>query len=163
MAARPMIEVVPAPLKLNLGCSDALLKGWENVDRCSPADVIANLENQWPWSTSSVEEVKAWDVFEHLASKVQTMNECHRVMKAGARLDLFIPTTDGRGAFQDPTHVSFWTPNDLFYYCDQYPEWERFHRLQPDIFKAHFHAVSVDHREYPNKVWKLRAILECVK
>jgi SAM-dependent methyltransferase len=107
--------------------------------------------------------MKAWDVVEHLPSKLHTMNEVHRVLVPGGRVDLFVPTTEGRGAFQDPTHISFWTPNDLFYWCDQYAEWERFHRLQPDIFRAHFRAISVEHREYPNKVWKLRAILEAVK
>ena len=161
MAARPMIEMVFAALKLNLGCSDAHLKGYVNVDRCEPADVIADLRNQWPWAESSVDEVKAWDIFEHIESKIQTMNECHRVMKAGATLDLFIPTTDGRGAFQDPTHVSFWTPNDLFYFVESYVEWQRFHVAYG--ITARFKLISQDHREYPNKVWKLRAILEAVK
>jgi len=26
------------------------------------------------------------------------------------------PSTDGRGAFQDPTHVSFWNSNSFWYY-----------------------------------------------
>lgn len=162
MAARP-ISVEARPLRLNLGCSDAHMPGWRNVDLCPPADEIADLSQCWPWTHSTVEAIKAWDVFEHLPNKLWTMNECHRVLKPGGKLDLFIPTTDGRGAFQDPTHVSFWTPNDLFYYCEEYAEWERFHRLQPETFKAHFRIVEQDHREYPNRVWKLRAILEAVK
>ena len=28
----------------------------------------------------------------------------------------FTPSTDGRGAFQDPTHVSFWNSNSFWYY-----------------------------------------------
>src|ERR1035441_3995301 len=96
MAARP-ISIMPQPMRLNLGCSDAHVKGWLNVDLCEPADVIADLSAyQWPWIHSTVDEVKAWDIFEHLPNKIHTMNECHRVMKAGAKLDLFIPTTDGR-------------------------------------------------------------------
>ncbi len=27
-----------------------------------------------------------------------------------------VPSTDGRGAFQDPTHVSFWNQNSFWYY-----------------------------------------------
>lgn len=27
-------------------------------------------------------------------------------------------STDGRGALQDPTHVSFWNPNSFWYYTD---------------------------------------------
>jgi|ERR1035441_429193 hypothetical protein len=161
MAARP-ISIMPQPMRLNLGCSDAHVKGWLNVDLCEPADVIADLSAyQWPWIHSTVDEVKAWDIFEHLPNKIHTMNECHRVMKAGAKLDLFIPTTDGRGAFQDPTHVSFWTPNDLFYFCQEFVEWQRFHVAYG--ITARFKVVQQSHIEYPGRVWKLRAILEAVK
>jgi hypothetical protein len=89
------------------------------------------------------------------------MNETHRVLVPGGRLDLFVPTTDGRGAFQDPTHVSFWTPNDLFYFCEEYQEWQRFHVSYG--ISAHFRIIKAEHKEYSNKVWKLRAILEAVK
>jgi len=160
MAARP-ISLEPRPLRLNLGCSDAHVSGWTNVDLCPPADEIADLSQAWPWLDGQVAQVNAWDIFEHLPSKLHTMNECHRVMHAGALLDLFIPTTDGRGAFQDPTHVSFWTPNDLFYFCEEYVEWQRFHVAYG--ITARFRVVEQSHREYPSRVWKLRAILEAVK
>jgi hypothetical protein len=29
------------------------------------------------------------------------------------------PSTDGRGAFQDPTHVSFWNKNSFWYYTSE--------------------------------------------
>jgi hypothetical protein len=32
------------------------------------------------------------------------------------KLDILVPSTDGRGAFQDPTHVSFWNINSFYYY-----------------------------------------------
>lgn len=155
------LNLVPIPLRLNLGCSDAHRKGWLNVDLCEPADVVADLSLCWPWADSSVDEIAAWDILEHLADKLWVMNEVHRVLKPGGRLDLFVPTTDGRGAFQDPTHRSFWTPNDLFYFCDTYAEWQRFHAAYG--ISARFREVEADHKEYPNKVWKLHAILEAVK
>ncbi len=155
------LHLAPVALKLNLGCSDSHRQGFLNVDLCEPADVVADLSKPWPWATSSVTEIAAWDIFEHLPSKLHTMNEAHRVLVPGGRLDLFIPTTDGRGAFQDPTHVSFWTPNDLFYFCEEWQEWQRFHKSYG--ITAHFKTISSEHREYPNKVWKLRAILEAVK
>jgi predicted SAM-dependent methyltransferase len=160
MATCP-ISIVQEPLRLNLGCSDAHVKGWENVDRCFPADVIADLAHPWPWFDSSVNEIKAWDIFEHLPDKRHTMNECHRVLAPGGTVDIFVPTTDGRGAFQDPTHVSFWTPNDLFYFCEEYVEWQRFHVAYS--ITARFRVKSQEHKEYPGRVWKLRAILETVK
>jgi predicted SAM-dependent methyltransferase len=159
--AAPSISIVPNRLRLNLGCSDAHVKGWLNVDLCEPADVIADLSQRWPWEDSSASNVKAWDIFEHMPLKIHTMNECHRVMAPGGTLDLFIPTTDGRGAFQDPTHVSFWTPNDLFYFCQEYVEWQRFHVAYG--ITARFKVVQQSHTEYSSRVWKLRAILEAVK
>jgi predicted SAM-dependent methyltransferase len=137
------------------------MKGWRNVDLCPPCDEIVDLSKPWPWPDSSVEQIKAWDVLEHIQSKLHTMNEAHRVLVPGGRLDLFIPTTDGRGAFQDPTHVSFWTPNDLFYFCQEYVEWQRFHVAYG--ITARFRVIEQSHAEYPNRVWKLRAILEAIK
>lgn len=160
MAARP-ISLERQPLRLNLGCSDAHMAGWRNVDLCAPADEIADLSLDWPWPDSSVAELKVWDIVEHLPSKLHTMNEAHRVLVPGGRIDIFVPTTDGRGAFQDPTHVSFWTPNDLFYFCQEYVEWQRFHVAYG--ITARFRVIEQKHTEYPGRVWKLRTILEAVK
>jgi hypothetical protein len=149
------------PVKLNLGCCDAHLKGYTNVDIHPPADVLADLNERWPWDSDSVESIRAWDIFEHLPSKIGTMNEAYRVLMPGGTLELVVPTTDGRGAFQDPTHRSFWTPNDLFYYCEECPEWQRFHVSYG--IHAHFRIVSQEHGLFPDKVWKLRAVLQAVK
>jgi predicted SAM-dependent methyltransferase len=148
-------------IKLNLGCSDRPMPGYVNVDRVMPCDQIADLSCRWPWEDSSVSQIFAWDIFEHLPSKLHTMNEAHRVLMPGGVLDLLVPTTDGRGAFQDPTHCSFWTPNDLFYFCDHYAEWQRF-RISYGI-TARFKERGAEHSEFQSKVWKLHAILEAVK
>jgi len=161
MASRSIIEAVPAPLKLNLGCCDCHLRGYTNVDICRPADVLADLTQAWPWDDSTVDMIAAWDIFEHLPSKIHSMNEAHRVLKHGGQLDLFVPTTDGRGAFQDPQHVSFWTPNDLFYYVQGH---EQFERLRGHYgITARFLVLQQAHTEAPGRVWHLRAILEAVK
>ncbi len=44
------------------------------------------------------------------------MNEAYRVLAPGGFLFISVPSTDGRGAFQDPTHVSFWNENSFWYY-----------------------------------------------
>lgn len=148
-------------LRLNLGCSDSHMRGYLNVDLCEPADLVVDLSRPWPWPDDTVEEIKAWDIFEHLPSKKFSMDQAYRVLVPGGRLDLFVPTTDGRGAFQDPTHQSFWTPNDLFYFCVEYAEWQRFHNAYG--ISARFKVISQEHKEYPARVWKLRAVLEAVK
>lgn len=44
------------------------------------------------------------------------MSEIHRVLAPGGWAFIEVPSTDGRGAWQDPTHVSYWNENSFFYY-----------------------------------------------
>lgn len=165
--------------RLNLGCSDSMHPDFINVDIFRPptADdsfVRADLNKRFEWEDSSVDEVRAHDILEHLRSKFHTMNEIHRILRPGGILDLFVPTTDGRGAFQDPTHVTWWTPNDLFYFCHEFAEWKRFAvsygiKAKFQVEGGHgdpgvaWQIVNKGHAEFPNKVWKLRVRLEAIK
>jgi predicted SAM-dependent methyltransferase len=115
-----------AEVKLNLGSSEALLKGFVNVDIVpAPGVEVADLTKPWPWQDSSVDYVRASHVIEHLPDKIFTMNELWRVLKPGAKADIAVPTTDGPGAWQDPTHVSFWNRRSFLYYeaGSPYHEW----------------------------------------
>ena len=67
---------------------------------------------------SSVGVIRAVDFLEHVADKVAMMNEIHRLLRPGGMLLSMTPSTDGRGAFQDPTHVAFWNENSFWYYTD---------------------------------------------
>lgn len=103
---------------INLGCSDRILPDVWNVD-IAPGpgvDEIVDLRDPWPWPDNSVEWLIAHDIIEHLPDKIHTMNEMHRVLKPGGRVEICVPTTDGPGAFQDPTHVSFWNRRSFLYY-----------------------------------------------
>ena len=42
-------------------------------------------------------------------------NECFRVLAHGGVLLTETPSTDGRGAFQDPSHVAFYNENSFWY------------------------------------------------
>jgi hypothetical protein len=161
-------------VRLNLGCNDDHKPGYWNVDQCAPADQIADLRCSWPWPDCSVSEILAHDVFEHLPSKIVTLNEAHRVLRNGGLLDLWVPVvslSDGRvnpGAFADPTHTSFWTMDDRYYFCQEWnnPQGER-GRLGPAYgITALFIPRKWELFEYgagPEKRSKLRAILEAVK
>jgi predicted SAM-dependent methyltransferase len=169
-------------MKLNLGSCDNHAPGFVNVDICEPADQLADLSQPWPWPDASVEQIRAHDIFEHIPGvlirvgkdchgfvkeviqangKVFIMNEAYRVLKPGGTLELVVPTTDGRGAFQDPTHSSYWTPNDLFYYSHGDPHRERFGKHYGIV--ARFKVIRNEHRKYPDQVWKLHALLEKIK
>ena len=88
------------PMRLNLGCCDRLLPGYVNVDLVEgPGVEVADLREPWPWPDSSVEQVRAWDIIEHLPDKIRTMNELWRVLAPGGTAEIAVPTTDGTGAF----------------------------------------------------------------
>lgn len=115
-------------LKLNLGCSDRVLPDHVNVD-ISPGpgvDVVADLREGWPWDDASVAQVVAWDIIEHLPDAIHTMNELWRVLESGGVAQVAVPTTDGPGAFQDPTHRSYWNRRSFLYYTAGSPYRERF-------------------------------------
>ncbi len=113
-------------MKINLGCSDRHLADHVNVDLVQPADVVADLSQPWPWEDSSADEIVAHDIIEHLPNKIFTMNEAYRVLKHGGKLDIVVPTTDGPGAFMDPTHCSYWHRNSFWYYTHGDAHRERF-------------------------------------
>lgn len=121
-------------LRLNLGASDRRVEGFISVDIVEPADQLVDLAEPWPWLDSSVDEVLAYDVCEHIGDcnhimgqnchnctlgsddevpirhplgRIHFMNELHRVLKSGARATIETPDASrGVGYFQDPTHVS---------------------------------------------------------
>lgn len=90
-------------------------EGFEVLDKSRGVD----LDERWPLEDSSVGVITAFDAIEHLRDKVHTMNEAHRVLAPGGFLITLTPSTDGRGAFQDPTHVSLWNENSFWYYTDR--------------------------------------------
>lgn len=104
--------------KLELGGRFAAKAGFETVD-LKDAEVITDLDKRWPFEDGSVGVVRAYDIFEHLRDNLHTMKELYRVLAAGAYAFVQVPSTDGRGAFQDPTHRSFWNQNSFLYYTDR--------------------------------------------
>lgn len=103
---------------IELGGRFSAKQGYETVDLLD-ADIITDLNNDFPFDDSSVGVIRAYDIFEHLRDPIHTMKEVYRVLAPGGILFCQVPSTDGRGAFQDPTHVSFWNENSFLYYTDR--------------------------------------------
>lgn len=91
--------------------------GYVSVD-LKDAEINCDLNRRWPFDDSSVGVIRAFDVFEHLRDPLYTMKELYRVLAPGGYAFIQVPSTDGRGAFQDPTHVSFWNENSFLYYSN---------------------------------------------
>ena len=109
-------------IKLNLGCGYNKLPEFINIDNRASLlpDVTCDLSESIPFKDSSVDEIIAKDFLEHIpiGKTVHVIEEMYRVLKRGGFLYAMTPSTDGRGAFQDPTHVSFWNKNSWLYYMD---------------------------------------------
>lgn len=92
--------------------------GYETVD-IKNGMITADLNQRWPFEDGEVGVIHASHVIEHLTDKMFTMSEMHRVLADGGWSFIEVPSTDGRGAFQDPTHVSYWNENSFLYYTRQ--------------------------------------------
>lgn len=152
-----------APLILNLGCSDRVHPGAIGVD-IAPGpgvDLVADLRERWPWEDSTVDGVIAHDVFEHLPNKLFTMNELHRVLKNGAVADVIVPSALGTGAFQDPTHVSYWVERSFFYVMHNNVYRDRFAKAYG--ITACFDILTLKSEDTPYDGPFVRAILKAWK
>jgi glycosyltransferase involved in cell wall biosynthesis len=108
--------------------------------------VVCDLNGPWkPFASNSVGLIRAQDALEHLRDPIHTMNEAYRVLAPGGFLMIQVPSTNGKGAFCDPTHVSFWNDLSFRYYTHR-----NFARYIP-AFKGRF-AVSRVQEWYPT-IW----------
>jgi predicted SAM-dependent methyltransferase len=186
-------------VRLNLGCSTDLRGGeWMNVDIAppdydpilerTPQFELADLARPWPWEDSSVDEIYAADIFEHIgdiprldcyergpmggrhwSGRIHVMNESWRVLKPGGILTMECPdAAKGCGQWQDPTHVTPWTPNGLQYFRQGTPAYKRFAKAYG--ITARFNVLSVNERKYEEmvcgvrcEVWKFTAVMEAIK
>jgi SAM-dependent methyltransferase len=97
-------------LKLNLGSGQNPESGYVNVDKYAPADVVHDLEwTPWPWADSSVDEIRANHVLEHLGATervfIAVMREMYRVCKPGAIINIVFPYPFHPSFFSDPGHI----------------------------------------------------------
>ena len=105
-------------LKVDIGGGLFPRPGYLTIDQ-EGADVIHDLNDGIPLPDNSVGVINASHVIEHLKDPIKTMREIHRVLVHGGWAFIEVPSTDGRGAWQDPTHVSFWNEHSFWYYTDR--------------------------------------------
>jgi SAM-dependent methyltransferase len=132
--------------KLNLGCGSLPERGWVNVDLADlpGVDVVHDLDVfPWPWEDGSIERIKAYDIFEHIARPLEFMRECHRVLRAGGILDIHTCYWRSQNAFTDPTHLracteetfDYWIPGTYLHgrYGAAYAQGAHFERFRTEL------------------------------
>lgn len=109
-------------MRINLGCGHKKRYGYINADirKSVKPDMVIDAIDGLPFKDDSIEEIMAFDFLEHipLGKTVSVIEDIYRVLKPDGRFEHFTPSTDGRGAFQDPTHLSFWNINSWYYFSD---------------------------------------------
>ncbi|MFE9190631.1 hypothetical protein ACFYL6_13575 [Micromonospora sp. NPDC007208] len=72
--------------------------------------------------------MRAVDFLEHIPDKIALFNELYRLLAPNGMLLSLTPSTDGRGAYQDPTHMAFYNENSFWYFTDA-----KYSRFVPEI------------------------------
>jgi hypothetical protein len=92
---------------LDVGCGIHKQPGSIGLDRNpdSRADVLADLDRfPYPFADSSFDRLTAIHVIEHVDDVIRTMEEFHRLVRAGGTVRLETPHYTDFSSFCDPTH-----------------------------------------------------------
>lgn len=107
---------------LDIGCGPRKRLGFMGADKY-PAlgvDLLCDLERgQLPFGNNTFDLVYANHVLEHIDNLEGLLVELARIMKPGARLQVSVPYAGDLRAFQDPTHVRFFTLKTLEYFIQE--------------------------------------------
>jgi SAM-dependent methyltransferase len=97
---------------LDVGCGSAKTAGAVGID-ISPntdADVVHDLDQfPYPLEDESFDHVLMQDVLEHLSEPIRVLEELHRVLRPGGRLQLRTPHFSSVLAYGDPTHKHYFS------------------------------------------------------
>jgi len=77
--------------------------------------VIDPYEPKLAIADNSVGLIKGFELLQRIPDRAALFNECYRTMVHGGVIITRTPSTDGRGAFQDPSHVAFYNENSFWY------------------------------------------------
>lgn len=115
---------------LDLGAAHNKPPGYLGIDQYDgpDVDIVADITKGIDLPDSSVGVIRAVDFLEHVPDKIALFNELYRLLAHGGMLLSLTPSTDGRGAFQDPTHVAYYNENSFWYFTD-----ENYSQFVPEI------------------------------
>jgi len=108
-------------MALDLGAAHNKPPGYLGVDQYEGpgVDIVGDVTAGIDLPDGSVGVIRAVDFLEHVPDKIALFNELYRLLAPGGMLLSLTPSTDGRGAFQDPTHVAFYNENSFWYFTDR--------------------------------------------
>ena len=115
--------------KLDCGCGPVKLAGHIGIDcvKLDNVDFVVNLENEpLPFVDGHFDACYSGSTLEHIRNLDHIINEVSRVLKQGGSFFIHVPYAKSIGAFQDPTHVRFFTLLTMDYFAQSskmVPQW----------------------------------------
>lgn len=158
-AAKQVVEaaaVTTSGVRIDLGCGENKPEGYIGVDKrqLEGVDLVHDLDMGLPFPDDYAQHIRANHFLEHVRDPVFIMNEIYRVLVPRGTLAFDYLSTEGKGAFADPTHVSYWNRLTLYFFTQD--------ALREAIgFKGKFEEVKVEQVEEDGKVY-VRGILRVV-
>ncbi len=164
-----VIQEVPKPLRLDLGCGKNKREGFTGVDsrQFEGVDIVCDLVERrtshsvanlldkypepifqdrskykpWPWEDNSVEEVHSSHFIEHLTApeRIHFVNELHRVLKPAGKATLITPHWSSCRAYGDLTHQ--WPPVSEFWFYYLSKAWREQNAPHNDGYTCDFEAT----------------------
>ena len=129
---------------------------WTGMDiqRLPGVDIVHDLNmHPWPVESESVDQAKAWHIVEHIPPACVTekgtifpfiafMNECWRVLRVGARIDIECPHGASDVFMHDPTHCNHVTEVTWEYFDPSKSRYEVFRPKPWRIASLHWTFVG---------------------
>lgn len=106
---------------LQLGCGTSKRAGAIGVDvlPLPGVDVVHNLNSfPYPFADGEFDLVIAEHVLEHLDNLMEVMEEIHKILKPGGRLEITCPHFSSADTFTDITHKHFITSRSFDYFVN---------------------------------------------
>jgi predicted SAM-dependent methyltransferase len=153
------------PLRIDMGCGQNCKIGEDGVKftgvdyvKCQGVDIVHDLTKfPYPFKDNSADEIFASHFVEHLTGEdfIKFMDEAHRILKPGAKMELIHPYCFSARAFQDPTHKTF-IPAERYMYFDK--NWRQINKLDHYPIKSDYeYQVFVTYHGDKGENWTLKA------
>lgn len=113
-------EAANPPVMIDLGSgNNTKPAGYIGLDKrdLPNVDIVWDMTFGLPFPNDYADEIRATHALEHVADQIFLMSEIYRVLKPGGILRFELPSTDGIGAFADPSHCSYWNRYTIEFFC----------------------------------------------
>lgn len=157
--------IVPQVVRIDFGCGQNCTVGQDGIkyigvdqSKLTGVDVVHDLTKfPYPFKDDSVDEIVSNHFVEHLTGEdfIKHMDECWRILKLGAKMQLVHPYCFSARAFQDPTHKTF-IPAERYLYFDK--NWRLANKLDHYPIKSDYeYQVFVTYHGDKGQIWSLKS------